>query len=264
MLIDWFTVAAQVVNFLILVWLLKRFLYKPIVRAIDERDKQIVAQLTEAEAKKAEAQKERDDFQRKNESFDQERQALSKQAADNAQAERQRLLDEARKEADSLRSKLREAVRNEQDRVNHELADRIHQEVFLIARKALMDLATTNLEAQIIEVFIHRLSGLSGAEKEQLAKALQTSPQPALVRSAFEVPPSQQSALSKAIKESFATEIEVDFKTTPNLVGGIELSANGQKVTWSIADYLASLEKSTGEWLEEKAKPEAKPNESAA
>ena len=35
MLIDWFTVAAQVVNFLVLMWLLKRFLYKPIVYAID-------------------------------------------------------------------------------------------------------------------------------------------------------------------------------------------------------------------------------------
>ncbi len=69
--IDWFTVVAQAINFLILVWLLKRFLYKPILHAIDEREKGIAAQLAEAEAKKAEAQKERDDFQHKNEAFDQ-------------------------------------------------------------------------------------------------------------------------------------------------------------------------------------------------
>jgi F-type H+-transporting ATPase subunit b len=37
MLIDWFTVGAQVLNFLILVWLLKRFLYGPILDAIDAR-----------------------------------------------------------------------------------------------------------------------------------------------------------------------------------------------------------------------------------
>ena len=71
--IDWFTVVAQAINFLILVWLLKRFLYKPILHAIDEREKGIAAQLAQAEAKKAEAQKERDDFQHKNEAFDQER-----------------------------------------------------------------------------------------------------------------------------------------------------------------------------------------------
>ena len=45
MLIDWFTVAAQAVNFLILVWLLKRFLYKPVLAAIDEREKRIATQL---------------------------------------------------------------------------------------------------------------------------------------------------------------------------------------------------------------------------
>ena len=61
MLIDWFTVGAQALNFLILVWLMKRFLYKPILAAIDAREKRIAAELADADAKKAEAQKERDD-----------------------------------------------------------------------------------------------------------------------------------------------------------------------------------------------------------
>ena len=38
MRINRFTVFAQAINFLILVWLLKRFLYKPILHAIDERE----------------------------------------------------------------------------------------------------------------------------------------------------------------------------------------------------------------------------------
>ena len=53
MLIDWFTVGAQALNFLILVWLLKRFLYKPILHAIDEREKGIAAQLASSEANPA-------------------------------------------------------------------------------------------------------------------------------------------------------------------------------------------------------------------
>ena len=105
MLIDWFTVGAQALNFLILVWLMKRFLYKPILHAIDEREKRIAAELANADAKKAEAQKERDEFQHKNEEFDQQRAALLSKATDEAQAERQRLLDEARKAADGLECK---------------------------------------------------------------------------------------------------------------------------------------------------------------
>ena len=102
MLIDWFTVGAQVLNFLILVWLMKRFLYKPILHAIDEREKRIATELANADAKKAEAQSERDDFQHKNEEFDQQRAALLSQATDEAKVERQRLLDEARQAAERL------------------------------------------------------------------------------------------------------------------------------------------------------------------
>jgi len=76
MLIDWFTIGAQALNFLILVWLLKRFLYKPILHAVDAREKRIAGELADADAKKAEAQKERDEFQHKNEEFDQQRAAL--------------------------------------------------------------------------------------------------------------------------------------------------------------------------------------------
>src|SRR5580704_7535080 len=97
MLIDWFTVGAQALNFLILVWLMKRFLYRPILRAIDAREKLIAGELADAATKKAEAQKEHDEFQHKNEEFDQQRAALLSQATDEAKTERQRLLDDARK-----------------------------------------------------------------------------------------------------------------------------------------------------------------------
>ena len=84
MLIDWFTIIAQVLNFLILVWLLKHFLYKPILNAIDAREKKIADELANADAKKAEAQKEKDEFKRKNEEFDQQSSALLNKAKDEA------------------------------------------------------------------------------------------------------------------------------------------------------------------------------------
>ena len=105
MLIDWFTVAAQALNFLILVWLMKRFLYKPIQGAIDSREKHIAAALADADAKKSQAQAERDEFQRKNDEFQQQRAALFGQAERDAQLERQRLLDEARQAAEGLSAK---------------------------------------------------------------------------------------------------------------------------------------------------------------
>jgi F-type H+-transporting ATPase subunit b len=258
--IDWFTVVAQAINFLILVWLLKRFLYKPILHAIDEREKGIAAQLAEAEAKKAEAQKERDDFQHKNEAFDQARAALLKKAEDEAKAERQQLLEGARKDADALRAKRQDALRDEQLNLSQEIARWTQKEVFAVSRKTLADLATTSLEERMVDVFVHRLSALTGAAKEELVAALKASNQPARVRSALDLPPAQRRAIESAVNEAFGAEAQVRFETAPELVSGIELSTDGQKVAWSIADYLATLERSVGELLQKDARPESKPD----
>jgi F-type H+-transporting ATPase subunit b len=258
--IDWFTVVAQAINFLILAWLLKRFLYKPILHAIDEREKGIAAQLAETEATKAEAQKDHDDFQRKNEAFDQARAALMKNAEDEAKAERQRLLDGARKDADALCAKRQDALRDEQRSLGQEITRWTQKEVFAVARKALADLTTTSLEERIVDVFVHRLSALTGAAKEELAAALKASTQPGRVRSAFDLPPAQRKAIESAVSESFGPEAHVQFETVPELVSGIELSTGGQKVAWSIADYLATLEKSVGELLQKDTRPESKPD----
>ena len=257
MLIDWFTVIAQAVNFLILVWLLKRFLYKPILNAIDAREKRIAAELADADAKKAEARMERDEFQHKNEEFDQQRAALLSQATDEAKAERQRLLDEARKAADALSAKRMETLRNDAHNLSQAISRRTQQEVFAIARKALTDLATTSLEERLGEVFTRRLREMDGQAKAGLAEALKTASAPALVRSAFDLPAEQRAAIQNALNETFSAEIHVRFETAPDLVSGIELTTNGQKVAWSIADYLASLEKGVDELLKEKDKTEA-------
>ena len=81
MLIDWFTVGAQLLNFLILVALLKRFLYRPILDAIDAREQRIAGELAQADAAKAEAERERDAFAQKNAEFDRLRAASSRQVA---------------------------------------------------------------------------------------------------------------------------------------------------------------------------------------
>jgi F-type H+-transporting ATPase subunit b len=263
MLIDWFTVGAQVLNFLILVWLLKHFLYQPILNAIDAREKRIAAELADADAKKAEAQKERDDFQNKNKAFDEQRSALLGKAAEEAKAERERLLDEARKAADSLRAAQATALRNDQKRLGGEVTRLAKDEVFGIARKTLADLATVSLEERMGEVFTRRLRGMDGKGKELLGAALKSSSEPAVVRSAFDLGAAQKAAIQNALNETFAAEIRIRFETSPDLISGIELTANGQKVAWSIAEYLVSLEKGVDELLkrndEAAVKAEPKP-----
>jgi F-type H+-transporting ATPase subunit b len=105
------------------------------------------------------------------------------------------------------------------------------------------------------EVFTRRLRELDGEAKGRSRQGPETSSDPVLVRSAFELPSEQQGAIQNALNETFSAEIHVRFETAPDLISGIELTANGRKVAWSIADYLASLEKSVGELLKDQSKP---------
>ena len=256
--IDWFTVGAQALNFLILVWLMKRFLYKPILNAIDTREKRIETELASADAKKAEAQEERNKFQQKNDEFDSQHAALLSQVTDEMKVQRQRLLDEAHKAADSLNAKHQEMLRNDAHNLTKTINRRTRQEVFAIARKVLTDLGTTSLEERLSEIFTRRLREMDGKAKEVLAEALRTASDPAILQSAFELPSEQRAIIQNALNETFSAEIHVRFEVEPDLISGIELTTNGHKIAWSIADYLTSLENSVDELLKEKDKPDAK------
>lgn len=256
MLIDWFTVGAQALNFIILVWLLKRFLYKPILDAIDAREKRIAAELADADAKRAEAQRERDEFKQKNAEFDRRRAALLVKATEEAKTERQQLLNEARAAADALSAKRIETLRNDAEELNRALGRRAQQEVFAIARKALMDLATTSLEERLGDVFTRRLRGMEAEVKERLAAAFKSAKAPALVRTAFDLPAEQRATVQNAINETLSAAVELRFETAPELIGGIELTIGGQKVSWSIADYLTSMGQGVAELLSKPAATE--------
>jgi len=265
MLFDWFTVGAQALNFLVLVWLMKRFLYKPILDAIDAREKRIALALLDAVLKQTAAQKERDEFHSKNAEFDQQRNELLSQVKDEIEAERQRQLDQARQAADALRVKRQDALTSELQSLQRDIVRRSREEVFAIANKVLTDLAGTPLEQRMAEVFTRRLRALHGKAKETLGAALKTAPEPAVVRSAFALPADERAKIQNVINETFSVDVHLRFETAPDLVSGIELTANGQKVAWSIADYLTALKTGIGELLKEqdKAEPKAKPKPKA-
>jgi F-type H+-transporting ATPase subunit b len=252
-MLDWFTVGAQTLNFLILVWLMKRFLYKPILNAIDAREQRIAAELADADSKRAEAEQQRDEFQQKNTEFDQQRATLLSQATDEVQTERRRLLYEARQAADTLGANRQAALEREHRSLNEEITRRTREEVFAIARKTLMDLAGMSLEERMSQVFTRRLRSLDDEAKASLDIPAKTLSEPIVVRSAFDLPSEQQATIQQALNETFSAEIPVRFETAPGVISGIELTTGGRKVAWSIADYLGSLEESVNELLQPQA-----------
>jgi len=256
MKINWFTVIAQVINFLILVWLLRHFLYKPVLKAIDEREKKIASQLKDAADKETKAKKEQDEFAKKNEAFDQKKKGLMDKAIAETNVERGKLLEIARNDAAALQSKLENALKATQEKLNHDIVQKTQQEVFAIARKTLADLSSVSLEEQSAKIFIKRIKELKKDEKKQFSEAFKLGSNltagkqsPILIQSAFDLPEKQQIEIKKAVNEILGSETQFQFKTAPEIIGGIELNSNGYKLAWSISEYLNSLQKSISETL---------------
>ncbi|WP_259066033.1 F0F1 ATP synthase subunit delta [Mucilaginibacter sp. X4EP1] len=247
MQINWFTVIAQILNFLVLVWLMKRYLYKPILDMIDAREKKIAGQLADAKATKSEAKAEQDEFNKKNRVFDQQKNALMDKAIAEVGVQSQKLLAEAKNNARALQDKLEKAAKDQQADVNHQREKETEKEVFAITKKVLADLADVDFEAQSVHTFIKRINGIKEAEKATFIKALHSASGPILVQSAFDLPEKQQAEIKSAVTKILGAQPSFEFKTAPGLIGGIELTTKGYTLGWSITAYVNSFEKSIGE-----------------
>jgi F-type H+-transporting ATPase subunit b len=233
-----------VLNFLILVWLLKRFLYKPILNAVNTREARIKKERADADKIKTEAEAARDEFQKKNDAFAKQHAALLQKAKDEVAAERQRLMTEATDAADALTAKRAKALQAEASALDKSVADRARDEVFAIARKTLKDLADVSLEDRMCDAFVDRIKALDNQPGSALSKAIQATSDPILLRSVFDLSKAQHAAIQSALHKIFETDVKLTFETDPALIGGIELTVGGQKLAWSISDYLSSLKTS--------------------
>jgi F-type H+-transporting ATPase subunit b len=241
MLIDWFTLIAQLINFLILAWLLKRFLYHPIVKALDAREKKIASELQHAAMVEEEAKKSMAEWKQKNDEFEKNRMTIMQQAVKEADDKKAELFIEAHKEYENLRARLDESLHNEQKNLQQEIIDRISNEVFSMAEKVLAELADVTLEDRIVKVFCERLQKTEEVDIKEMTGLFRQSNHPPIIRSVFTLTPENCERVKKTVMEVFSIDTNIVFETDAGLISGLELSMNGHSIKWNIKAYLDGL-----------------------
>jgi len=253
MQISWFTVVAQIINFLVLIWLLKRYLYKPILAAVDDREKKINGQIADAKAQKAEAKSEQDEFNKKNHDFDQQKKAMIDKAVADANDQRTKLINAAKTEAGALKDKMDKQSEQAKQDLEGMIAQKTEQEVFAVTRKTLADLAGLNFEEQAVSVFVKRINELNETEKTKFAAAFKSDGNPILVQSANDLPKKQQTEIEQSVNQAIGATSKFEFKSSAALIGGIELTVKGYKLSWSISEYVNAFEKSIAGVIKDKS-----------
>ncbi|OPY89137.1 MAG: F0F1 ATP synthase subunit B [Syntrophus sp. PtaU1.Bin208] len=255
MQIDWFVLFAQMVNFLILLYLLKRFLYARIISAMNEREAKMIARFEEAERLQREAQEAVRAFEEKQASLQLQAELMLNEAREAANRRQAEWMDSARKEVDSIRQRWVETVLQEKAAFLESLRSRTGQQVYAIARRILADLADTAIEQKMIDVLMNRIRSLETKEGEAIRCALEDSGGEVAVQSAFPLAPEDRERLTAAVRElTGRPDTAVLYQESADLINGIELLASGRRIAWTISDYLDHLEESFNQALHEEVR----------
>lgn len=249
MQIDWLTVAAQIVNFLVLVWLLQRFLYGPITRAMQRREQRIADRLREAERKKEDADDEARAYRERREELEERRDRLLAEAREAAEEERKALERAAREDVEARKRAWLAQLETERDAFLRELRRRSSEQFYELARRALNDLANADLEDQIALSFVRQLEGLDRDAKAKLARAFAKVDGSVAVRSRFELSANAKRQITKAAHEHLGEGAKIDYEAREDVACGIALKVGSQTLEWSFQSYLDGLEEALSEQM---------------
>jgi F-type H+-transporting ATPase subunit b len=247
--IDWFTVGAQVVNFLILVVLLKKFLYGPITQAIASREAKIQAQLAEAKTRLQEAAAAETAMQQRLRELEDKRLDLSAQVEAEVAQQKKTLLEAARQEVGQYRQGWLQALAREKAAFTQTVQERSSQQVFALARLILRELGDVSLEERFLQVFIDKLQQLPPEDEQAFRESLHESSGAAVIASAFPLSEANLAQLLTAVQARFGKQMTVQFETNPGLITGLELKTRSRKLSWTAERSLHNLEEKVTEQL---------------
>jgi len=236
MSIDWITVGAQIVNFLVLIWLLKRFLYRPILDGIDAREAEIAARMGEAAIIRKTAEAKEAEYKTQIADLSASRAEMLETARRDAEQERDAMLVQTRKRLAKEQSE-RDAHRADEAR---EYTADLHKSgaaaLLDLTRKALADLADETLEHRIA---LHAAAQFQGMADELQNAAGDSRDAVALTRDPLpeDMKPRLRDDLA-AILPGFTLRFDVDPAQSP----GLNLRLGGAQVGWTVDSYLNGLE----------------------
>ena len=224
MQIDWWTLGLQTINFLVLVWLLKHFLFRPVRRILDQRREAVAKTLAAASTSRAEAEALRQSLETSRDAIADERADILQKAHSEAEAERQAALKAAQAEAESILRQARASLQKERDQTLSDLKKDVVRLAVGIARNVLErtrpSVSATDWLAHLESV----LADLPDNERERLEAAMSADGvRPEVVTSA-PLSAEDQAQWTSRLSAHLRCSDGISFRTDPDILGGVQLN----------------------------------------
>jgi F-type H+-transporting ATPase subunit b len=236
--LDWSTFLLEIGNFLILIWILKRFLYRPVKQAIEARRQRVAAALSEAEAAHAEAEQARADYEARRKDLERGRSEARAELGRTLTAERERRLAELREELARERDKanmLAERERGEADRRCQEGALKLAGS---FAAKLLAALASPAVQERLFDMLLEQLPALSEGQQLALSASVDKGGTKVLVQSAYPLDEARKAALARALAQVAGHDLDCVFSEDPALIAGVQIDVGALLIGANLRDEL--------------------------
>ena len=242
---DWSTLALQLVNFAILVWLLQRFLYRPILRLVDARRAALERERGEAASAAEAAKRQLAELQAQRTGIAGER----AEALAHAQEEGRQLLttrrEQAQRDAAGLMEEAQRTLTREREQILEEARRAALDLAADIARRVLAQIPESLRVQAWLERIERHLGSLSPAERAALSGEL-TASSPLKVLTAWPVAAEAEEAWRVRLRTALGSDFSVVFETDPRLIAGGELCFPHAKLSFSAAGAVAALQEEAG------------------
>lgn len=242
MQIDWWSLVLQAINFLILVWLLWRFLYRPVKDVIDKRNRLAEEAFIEADQRKEAAESARLGYEADRTDLAKERQDLLKKIHGELEAERQQVLEDAQRKANEMLEAARADLAQERRALSSDIRKEVTGLAVELASKLLRDTGASMPSDVLMARIKRKLRELAAEERARLQKDLEVEGAGLTIVTASPLTPEEKNQLQSCLAGCLGQEDKTEFITDPNILGGAELRFPHAVVKFTWADQLRQAE----------------------
>ena len=236
--LSWSTFILEIINFLVLVWILKRFLYRPVLDALENRRQKIQQSLSESSERHEQALALEQQYQGRLDEWEREKQQAREALQVEIRDERASRLQQLQAELEGEREKARVIEQRRQAEINTQYQQRAHQQAARFAGKLLSALAGPELESRLFDMLVNQLKALSDDDIGNLRNACRESTEPLTVTSAYALSKDQKQQLQQALSELGLHRVEITWNQDPHLIAGVRIVLGAWVMRFNLHDCL--------------------------
>lgn len=239
---SWVTFIAQILNLFVLVWLLKRFLYHPIIDAITKRQAYIEGKVKKAAAEYEAAQKQREALKQEADAFEEAREKRLADVAKEVEDLKNQQTADVMSSMAALRLKTQSDLNREVQSAQLEIRNLMATHFLHLTDTVIKELSGLSPLAQALLLFQKKVSSLSKSEISDINNTLKKMGIIEVVSSDV-LNAKEEKALKAFLASTFKTEaLPMRFSVDKDLILGIEVRIGETNLEWHLKSYLAALE----------------------